>query len=704
MAATSIVSSFAARLGALADAVRSKAFTSASMTISEMTSAVLAMDAGDGLKTVLERGQMELAARAESIGSYALYRHYGLTAASFPNASKVDDYAFYSCTTLSRASLPTCTSIGSSAFQGCETLESVDMPSLATIGSMAFYGCTHLLEASFPNVTTMGMSAFQNCTRLSDASLPAVANVASSAFQGCTTLKRANVGKAANVYLSAFDNCQMLEEVDAGGAVYIHSYAFSRCYEMSHVRFCNLSSIYYSAFWNCSRLMSLDMAGVSKVPTLQYDMNNVFYNTPIYNNSTYTGAYGSIYVPSSLYSSFKAANYWSAASSRFVSCFAVPGQVQDAFWPTVSITGGVGVEMDAFDVSSGVASFAVKVNEAGYEGFNVVLSGLVPYSQYLLTFGAKFSSASFQAAGSWRVGYRLEQGSTTNYSSSTAWADNIPRDNDGHAYSRPFFPTTSTMHLAFNLTGLSSASNVVMNVTNLRVRAATWSTASVAEEVYDGYDSTWSVPSAPAESVTYDANLVLNGTTVGDYAYSGHAEIQTVTASACTTVGDRAFDSCTSLSEVTMPNCTSIGEYAFRNCKSLASVSMPSLSSVGYAAFIGCSALHSIYLPACREIGDYAFEGCYTLSEASFPSLEAIHYAAFLTCQSLMSLNLVGVPSVVALVDDTSGGFAELGDTPIHNSAFTGSFGSIYVSASLYSSFMAASQWSQFTSRIVSVA
>ena len=45
---------------------------------------------------------------------------------------------------------------------------------------------------------------------------------------------------------------------------------------------------------------------------------NAFYNTPM-SKSTYTGSFGSIYVPASLVNSYKTATNWSTYSARITS-------------------------------------------------------------------------------------------------------------------------------------------------------------------------------------------------------------------------------------------------------------------------------------------------------------------------------------------------------------------------------------------------
>ena len=89
--------------------------------------------------------------------------------------------------------------------------------------------------------------------------------------------------------------CQNLTNVSLPKVSFMSSYAFQQCY--------NLLSLYLN---------------VSSIPSLQNI--NVFSSTPISNYTTSTGGvYGSIFVPTSLYSSFISATNWANYSSRIVS-------------------------------------------------------------------------------------------------------------------------------------------------------------------------------------------------------------------------------------------------------------------------------------------------------------------------------------------------------------------------------------------------
>ena len=87
------------------------------------------------------------------------------------------------------------------------------------------------------------------------------------------------------------------------------------------------------------------------------------------------------------------------------------------------------------------------------------------------------------------------------------------------------------------------------------------------------------------------------------------------------------------------------------------------------------------------------------LGTVTMPIVKTIGREAFAYCRNLVELHLESVPSVPTL--ENSSVFAS---TPIGGySASAGRYGSVFVPASLYESFLTATNWSSIASRIVSV-
>lgn len=198
-------------------------------------------------------------------------------------------------------------------------------------------------------------------------------------------------------------------------------------------------------------------------------------------------------------------------------------------------------------------------------------------------------------------------------------------------------------------------------------------------------------------------------------------------ASDITYVGSEAFTRCMNFSSIDLTHCSYIGSSAFSNT-ALSILSAPLISEVEVGAFNQCAALRSVDLPNCTNIkdngfrscivlgwfdenvsgslsfpqvqfvGSTAFANCNNLSSISFPMLSSIYSGAFNSCYKLISLYLMG-SSVCRLQNSSC-----FVSTPIGGySTSAGRYGSIYVPASLLSSYKTATHWSRLSSRFVGV-
>lgn len=161
---------------------------------------------------------------------------------------------------------------------------------VTSIGSCAFYSYSSLISIDFPNVTDIGSFAFQYCYNLTDINFPNAINIGAYAFSFCTNLTNLNLPNVTDIERQAFYQCSNLTNISFPNVTYISS----------------------SAFCGCKSLMSIYLLS-SSIPTLFHI--NAFYTTPM-SNSTYTGSFGSIYVPTSLVDAYKSASNWSTYKNR----------------------------------------------------------------------------------------------------------------------------------------------------------------------------------------------------------------------------------------------------------------------------------------------------------------------------------------------------------------------------------------------------
>ena len=180
-------------------------------------------------------------------------------------------------------------------------------------------------------------------------------------------------------------------------------------------------------------------------------------------------------------------------------------------------------------------------------------------------------------------------------------------------------------------------------------------------------------------------------TTIGSYAFGYCSSLTTVRFPACTIISNHAFDNCSKLTTISFPVGTTINQYAFYNCSKLTTVSFPACTSIGSYAFGQCYSLTTISLPACTIIGSSAFYNCSKLTTVSFPACTIIHGYAFERCSALVSIYL-GASTICSL--SASNAFS--------NTRIKSTTGSIFVPASLVSTYKSATNWTYFSNRIFS--
>ena len=160
----------------------------------------------------------------------------------------------------------------------------------------------------------------------------------------------------------------------------------------------------------------------------------------------------------------------------------------------------------------------------------------------------------------------------------------------------------------------------------------------------------------------------------GDSASSVIDKSVTSITSNAAEVGQYAFCGCEQLETVSFPMATKIQGGAFIGCKALVSVSAPNLTEIrsdatnyfmldmvgGYmedtlSAFSGCTSLSTVDFPAAVTIGASAFSGCMSLSTVDFPLAETICNSAFRNCEGLTNLKFPRVKTI-GESDNTGGG------------------------------------------------
>ena len=196
-----------------------------------------------------------------------------------------------------------------------------------------------------------------------------------------------------------------------------------------------------------------------------------------------------------------------------------------------------------------------------------------------------------------------------------------------------------------------------------------------------------------------DKTIKENGTYTADSGYDG---LGTVTVDIEGGAVDHSMEDSLingNYTAYTNERVTSVGAGTFAYHSRLTTVSFPKVTSIDYRAFYSCTSLTTASFPQATTIGNYAFYWCSNLTTASFPKATIIGSDAFYNCYNLTSLYLTA-SSVCKL--SNSNVFTS---TPIGGySTSAGTYGSIFVPASLMDAYKSATNWTYFSSRFVGVA
>lgn len=181
----------------------------------------------------------------------------------------------------------------------------------------------------------------------------------------------------------------------------------------------------------------------------------------------------------------------------------------------------------------------------------------------------------------------------------------------------------------------------------------------------------------------------------------------------CSTLNSNSFYGCSKLKRITIPTgATSLGSNIFYNCYSLKEVILPNnYTAIGNSCFYNCQALDSTIPSTVTTIGSAAFQGNGKAKGFIVPvGVTSIQSNAFNVCTATSYYKFLGAIASIAQSAFYQNASVEFYDftnctrvpTLSSTNAFVGmNYSKIVVPDSLYDSWIAASNWSNYASNII---
>lgn len=190
--------------------------------------------------------------------------------------------------------------------------------------------------------------------------------------------------------------------------------------------------------------------------------------------------------------------------------------------------------------------------------------------------------------------------------------------------------------------------------------------------------------------------------TIEPYAFANCSHLSIANISTVKKLSASVFQNCSELTGIDIPLVSSIYSNTFSGCINMSYVTAPSCTRIDSNAFNKCSSLTEIDFPLCSSVSANAFSNCIMLETVYLGSMASssiyISVSAFYNCAKLQSLFILTASASTGILSANA-----FNNTPISDSTITGSFGSIYVPASMVNAFKAANNWSLFADRITAI-
>lgn len=552
-------------------------------------------------------------------------------------------------------------SVRAYAFNDCSNLTDITFTEATSIGQNAFDGCVSLVNLNVPKASSIGANAFKNCSNI-ETICAGVTEILSTDAIGVnlinnTHLKEITFSNCITMQSSVCQGCTSLEVVNLPNITTTKQKQFYGRSSLSEINLPNSSTVGTSTFQNCINLAKVSM------PLLTSIWPNGFYNCSSLKElyapklvSYSTTPFGAVGV------STDGGNLaWTSVTAGFTT---VP-----ALWSNQSHLIDVNMS-NATTVAANAFKNCTSLSDISHIGGRIYTSQSSAQYRFI-------QYASFVTSQAVQKGFY--------------YLSNVTFNNNA-------FENTGIQELSLGTSWFAGPSYI-----NNQCIFVGWTTS-------------------PPRFYTLPSEL--GQINIGQRCFANCAQLSKINIGQEVSLKDNAFQNCTALTDVVLKSLvtytvasgvhpfngctalenlriggtlTTIPQSAFINLTALANVDLLNASIIGIKAFYNCTSLNSVSIPEVEKLYASAFAHCSALETITLPNINNISATAFGSCTNLTEIHLTG-SSVATLANVNA-----FVNTPLSVSTLTGNFGSIYVPASLYESYIAATNWKNYKDRIVSV-
>ena len=638
------------------------------------------------------------------------------------------------------------TTISNTAFQSCTGLTSITIPdNVTSIGESAFQSCTGLTSVTIGSgITTISGSAFKNCTGLTSITIPdSVTSIGNQVFMDCSGLTSITLGTGITTIPSyMFANCTGLTSVTIpSGITGIDQYAFSGCSGLTSVTIPNtVTSIGASAFSGSTNLYTVTVPDtVTTIGSSAFTGVTILY----YNGSATGSPWGAKCVNGYVEGDFVYTDNTKTELKAYIGTDTTVN-IPD----TVTTISGRVFKSNTTVITINMPNTLLVIGANVFDGCTNLT--LVNLSTNLTSIGEGAFSGCTNLAGNMYIPNGVT--SIANYTfSGCSSLTNVTLPNSLTSIGASSFknctslasitlPSTLTSigQYAFeNCRGLSGNITIPNGVTTLPsytfrectgidniivpntvTSIGTEAFKNVANIIYSGSasGSPWGAKSV--NGYAEDGFVYTNSTKTEIKKYVGTSTTVTI-PNTVTSIGLQAFNKNTTITSVTMSDSvTSIGQKAFNNCSNLESITLSNNITTINSSTFSQSGLTSIVIPeGVTSIDSNAFYECNVLSSVTMQNgLTSIGGSAFEGCDLLQNVTIpASVTSIGSKafynISGTLGGASVTckATTPptLGSDAFLPTYimatPTIYVPASVVSTYKSATGWSNYSSNIYAI-